>query len=97
MGELVYQDSFGVKRTMLSDREQSGSVIVHTEVQMDAVLDSIKRDQDAIKPGSVNKVLARVPLTVFEQSMLEGWDDEDWKKWLNDPDNSMFRVWRGRV
>jgi hypothetical protein len=47
---------------------------------------------------STNKLLARgVPLTVVEKSMREQWDDRDWAKWLDDPDNAVFRVWQGRV
>ena len=45
-----------------------------------------------------NKLLARaVPMTVYERSIVENWDDDDWKRWLNDPDNAAFRIWPGRV
>jgi hypothetical protein len=47
---------------------------------------------------STNKLLARgVPLTVVEKSMREQWDDRDWAKWLDNPDNAVFRIWQGRV
>jgi hypothetical protein len=36
-------------------------------------------------------------MTIYEQSIHEGWTDKDWAKWLNDPDNRAFRVWRGSV
>lgn len=65
---------------------------------MDSVLESIKREQEAPQVRkSPNKLLARVPLTVYEKSLHEGWDEADWKKWLNDPDNKHFRVWQGQV
>jgi hypothetical protein len=42
--------------------------------------------------------LARgVPITVAEKAMLEGWDEQDWARWLDDPANAAFRVWQGRV
>jgi hypothetical protein len=36
-------------------------------------------------------------MTVAEKAIRENWDDSDWKKWLNDPDNAAFRIWPGRV
>lgn len=43
------------------------------------------------------KLVARVPVTIYEQSIREEWDDAQWAKWLNDPDNAAFRVWPGRL
>lgn len=49
-------------------------------------------------PKSHMKLVARgVPLFVWEQSEREQWTEKDWAKWLNDPDNAAFRVWRGSV
>lgn len=72
---------------------------VHTEVEMDEVLESIKRAREAEEnaPFATNRLLAKVPMTVYEQSLVEQWDEADWKRWLNDPDNAAFRVWRGHV
>lgn len=64
---------------------------------MDEVLEGIKRDRETHPTRSMNKLLARVPMTVYEKSIIEQWGDDDWKKWLNDSDNKMFRVWEGRV
>lgn len=93
----MYRNSDGVRRTSIVDDEKPNTLRVFTEVEMDEVLESIKRARDSEKPGSTNKLLAKVPMTVFEQSLLEQWDDADWKKWLNDPANAAFRVWLGRV
>lgn len=43
--------------------------------------------------------VAKIPATVFDKAMREGWlhDEQAWKKWLNDPDNRKFRTWGGRV
>lgn len=94
---IVYRNSDGVKRTALVDYEQPHKFTVHTEVEMDEVLEGIKRARESVVPGSTNKLVARIPMTVYEQSLLEQWDEADWKKWLNDPDNAAFRVWQGRV
>lgn len=48
--------------------------------------------------GRHTKLVARgVPVAVYEQSVREAWDEKRWARWLNDPDNAAFRVWRGRV
>lgn len=95
--KLVYRNSDGVRRTSVVDSDRPNQLRVFTEVQMDGVLESIKRDREAVKPGSTNKLVARVPMTIMEQSIHEQWDEADWKKWLNDPANAAFRIWRGQV
>lgn len=95
--KYVYSNRDGVKRTSIVDSEDPYKLRVFTEVEMDSVLESVKRDRDNIRPGSTNKLVARVPMTIMEQSIHEQWDEADWKKWLNDPDNAAFRVWQGRV
>lgn len=86
---------------MITDDEKPGQIRVFTEVEMDGVLKSIEeaREVEAQRGGGrpTNKHLARVPMTVYEKSIIEQWDEADWTKWLNDPDNAAFRVWPGRV
>ena len=43
--------------------------------------------------------VAKVPVTVVERAMREGWfhDDKAWDKFLNDPDHKGFRVDEGRL
>lgn len=96
---ILYRNSDGVRRTFLLDWEKPNEFVVHTEVEMDEVLKNIAVDREAelSKRFKTNRVLARVPMTVYEQSLLEQWDEADWKKWLNDPDNAAFRVWPGQV
>lgn len=44
------------------------------------------------------RLLARgVPIAVYEQSVREEWDEARWTRWLEDPDNAMFRVSRERL
>jgi hypothetical protein len=96
---IVYRNSDGVKRTALVDYEQPNKFTVHTEVEMDEVLEGIKRarEDEAARNFPTNRLVARVPMTVYEKSIVEQWDEADWKKWLNDPDNAAFRVWTGQV
>lgn len=93
----VYRNSDGVKRTMVVEDTNPDAFKVYTEVQMDEVLDNIKRTRDLPQTKSANRLVARVPMTVVELSIHEQWDEGDWKKWLNDPDNAAFRIWQGQV
>ena len=77
--------------------DADGILRVNTEVNLDEILRGIERDREFHPVKSANKLVARVPMTVVEQSMHEQWDEGDWKKWLNDPANEPFRVWKGRV
>ncbi len=81
------------------DQANPDQFTVHTEVQMDEVLDSVQRarEEELAQPFKTNRLLAKVPMTVYEKSIVEQWDEADWTKWLNDPDNKHFRVWPGKV
>ena len=94
---FVYSGANGVQRVM--HPVDHDSFVVETVLDLDPILDSVKRDQENFKSNSTNKVLARIPMTIYEQALREGWADDDdaWKKWLNDHQNAPFRVWRGRV
>lgn len=95
--KVQYRNSDGVRRTAISDEASPDRFRVYTEVDMEEVLKGIQRDRDNHRTGSVNKLVARVPMTVMETSIHEQWDESDWKRWLNDPDNAAFRVWQGQV
>jgi hypothetical protein len=94
---FVYRNRGGVKRTSIVDSENPYVLRVKTEQNMDRIIEQAKALGENHKDGSVNKHLATVPISVYEQSVHEQWDEADWKKWLNDPDNACFRVWKGRV
>lgn len=94
---IQYRNSDGVRRTSIVDDASPNRLRVFTEVEMDEVLKGIQRDRDNHRTNSTNKLVARVPMTVMEQSIHEQWDEGDWKRWLNDPDNAAFRIWQGRV
>ena len=96
--KVVYRNSDGVRRTMIWEDDAPETVHVHTEVDMTQALKNNAVMRELHPERSTNKLLARaVPMTVAEQALREDWDDNDWKRWLNDPDNAAFRVWPGRV
>lgn len=94
---MTYRNSDGVRRTSIVDTDRPDELVVHTEVDVTQLVENNKALRELHPEKSTNKLVARVPMTVYEQSIHEDWDEGDWKKWLNDPDNAMFRVWAGRV
>jgi hypothetical protein len=94
----TYRDSDGVRRTSIYDEEKPNELTVFTQVDLTQAIENNKIVREQHPRRSMNKLLARsVPMTVAEQAIREQWDDNDWKRWLNDPDNAAFRIWPGRV
>lgn len=97
MARTTVRSWCGALRHYLTDPERPNTLVVQTEIHLPD-LEANNRALAELHPRrSVNKLLARVPMTVWEQSVHEKWGDDDWKRWLNDPDNAPFRVWPGRV
>lgn len=66
------------------------------------VTDLVKQnriDEEDHKSGGDLKFAARIPLAIWNDLQAKGiaQDPEALKKWLNDPENKAFRVWRGRL
>lgn len=41
---------------------------------------------------------AIIPAHIHRRSLIERWDETDWRRWANDPDNRDFRIpYDGRV
>jgi|KBSSwiS6_1023812.scaffolds.fasta_scaffold101373_2 hypothetical protein len=96
--KIVYRNDGAAKRTMILDDDYPDRVVVHTEQDMAQTIENNKAMRELHPEKSNNKLLARgVPIAVAEQALREDWDQNDWKRWLNDPDNAAFRVWPGRV
>ena len=96
--KVTYRNDGAVKRTMIWEDNSPNEVHVYTEQDLTQAIENNKILQELHPRRSTNKLIARgVPIHVAERAMLEGWDEQDWAKWLNDPDNVAFRVWQGRV
>jgi len=96
--KFTYRDSGGVRQTSIWDDDYPGRLVVHTEMDLGRIPENNQELRDLHPRRSANKLLARgVPRTVAEKAIREQWDERDWAKWLDDPDNAVFRVWQGRV
>jgi hypothetical protein len=63
---------------------EDDKVIYHTTQDVQPILEHVKQ-LSYNKPG--------------KDLRHEGWakDQKAWKKWLNNPDNKLFRTWKGKV
>jgi hypothetical protein len=98
--KVIYDHTGTVARVLhQEDQEFDGTFHIETVEDLEPILDSVKVLRDDHKERGDLKHVARIPVTVVEQAMREGWyhDDAKWRQWLNDPQNKDFRVWEGRV
>ena len=72
--------------------------IYHSSQNVQPILDNVKNLSYGTQ-GKELKHVAEVPMVIYQKAVREGWakDRKQWKKWLNDPDNKLFRIWQGRV
>jgi hypothetical protein len=92
-----YHNADGVRRTFITDDERPNDLVVHTEQVVDEILGSIERDRATMAHNGVNRLLARIPISIYERSVHEQWDEADWARWLNSSDAAPFRIWPGQV
>jgi hypothetical protein len=93
----VYRNADGVRRTLITDDERPEDFVIQTEQVLDEILDSVERDRAIMSHNGVNRLLARIPIEVYELSVHEQWDEADWARYLNSSEAAPFRIWRGRV
>jgi hypothetical protein len=93
----VYRNRDGVRRTLITDDTRPEDFTVQTEQVLDEILASVERDREIMSHNGVNKLLARIPIEVYERSVREQWDEPTWARWLNSSEAAAFRIWQGRV
>lgn len=93
----TYRDADGVRRTMITDDDRPDEVVVHTQQVLDEILESVERDRAIMQMNGENKLLARLPIEVYERACLEKWGEDDWARYLNSYEAAPFRIWQGRV
>jgi hypothetical protein len=93
----IYRNADGVRRTLITDDERPEDFTVQTEQVLDEILDSVERDRAIMSHNGVNRLLARIPIEIYELSVHQQWDEADWARYLNSAEAEPFRIWRGRV
>ena len=77
---------------------QDDKNIYHTQQNVQPVIDQVKVFSENT-PGKTLRHAAEIQMVICNKALREGWhnDKTAWKKWLNDPDNKAFRVWKGKI
>jgi hypothetical protein len=93
-------------RTLLSVRDGFVSELITKEEKtvavstqnIDKTLDYVDHLRD-MPVGKDFRHVAEVPQIIWEKAVQEGWshDQDQWKRWLNDPANKVFRTWQGNI
>ena len=94
---FVYEDRNGVRRTLIADDERPDRFVVKTSQDLEPILESIARDRELMANTGVNKLAARIPVSIYERSIHEEWSVDDWKRWLNSSEAEPFRIWKGKL
>lgn len=80
--------------------KDNGEYVIETVQEVEKIANANKRaaNDTPDKWGDVNKV-ASIPLSVYYELKRQGIADDPaaLKKWLNDPDNRVFRTRAGRL
>lgn len=89
-------------RIRKSWNDDDGTITVHTEQDVEDIIDCAREDRNAHEKhtpyGELSRV-ASIPLTIYFDLKRQGIIDDDkrFKKWLNDSDNLAFRTRPGKV
>jgi hypothetical protein len=98
MTERIYSELDGVRRTLVYNDDNPKEFHVKTTQDVEPILDSVARDREIMRNNRDDcKLVARVPVSIYERSIHEQWDDADWNRWLNSFEAKPFRIWQGSV
>jgi hypothetical protein len=97
--KTVLESTATTAKALVSDAHDDGRVVHVSQQEVAPIIDFARARQDHGKWDSEMKPVAEIPMVIVEQMMRDGsWNDPAAvKRWLNDPQNDCFRIWRGRV
>jgi hypothetical protein len=95
--KTLLKNEAGFKQTILSDNIDD-RLVFRSEQDVAPVIEAVKQRREmAMDPDM--KPVAEIPAVIVEQMMRDGsWNDPAAiRRWVNDPANECFRIWKGRV
>ena len=95
-------------RTQTVFEDGDGGIVIETKQDVTEIIEANKAqlDFDKQRSGGLNDLhhVARIPFTVIDvlnqMGIMKGFrviDDVGFAKWLNDPDNAVWKTYRGTV
>lgn len=99
MSTAILDQRGNVLKSLYVDDNDPGRSVEVTEQRLDDLIEAVKVTRETHVQDPDMKLAAVIPMAVAEQMMRDGsWNDEAaLKRWLNDPANDCFRVWRGKL
>ena len=104
--KLFDNDPMTGKREFWHYDETNDTATIETKFDVEDVVESNKASHNmfdgrrATWKGDMHKV-ASIPMPIYEDLRKKGWlphqDQTAFKRWMNDPDNAVFRTRPGRV
>ena len=97
---LPYDRGNGLQGIVHADTSDPDKFTLQTKQDVSGIIDFCTRKRDATRFDKRDGMyhVAEIPIPIYEQAVMEGWDNPDgWKRWLNNPDNQCFRTYGGRV
>lgn len=78
--------------------EEDGKVYVESKQDVEPIVEAAKARAEW-KPDADFRHVAFMPMEIYGQACREGWinDPARVKRWLNAPENAVFRTWPGTV
>lgn len=88
-----------VIKTLHTDAHDDDRMVEVTQQDLEPLLQHVKMERETHVQGDDMKLVGYIPMAVVEQMYRDGSfnDEAALKRWLNDPQNECFRVWKGRV
>jgi hypothetical protein len=95
-------------RTQTIHADGDGGIIIETKQDVSEIIEANKAqlDFDKQRTGHLDELhhVARIPFTVIDvlnqRGIMKGFnivDDVGFARWLNDPDNAVWRTYRGTI
>lgn len=80
------------------DASRPDDLIIETVENVEPILERAKLlSAQSRNKGETFTHVAIAPDFICAQALREKWDNADWDKWINDPDNKAFKTYPGRV
>ena len=95
-------------RTQTAYADGDGGIVIETKQDVTEIIEANKAqlEFDKARTGHLNELhhVARIPFTVIDvlnqRGIMRGFtvvDDVGFAKWLNDPDNAVWKTYKGTV
>jgi len=93
--KTILDHTTGFKNEFVTEDNKN---IYHTSQNVQPTIE-LAKNLGEMTPGKEFRHVAEIPMVIYQKMVRDGSirDRKALKKWLNNPDNKLFRVWKGKV